>query len=171
MRCPGRPSRACGSQAFHDAVYPASGVVEVLIETKVLGAPRTRRNPRRRNPLGRPGSADLDKRVKEAGLKTIDLKAEWARLAGQGGGPGADFVTWLRRSRPSCYLLLSVRTVDEADYRRAIRLAEAANQVMDACGLLCYSPGDGSYGMRDVPTHLELDRVLSRVCDELRQLG
>jgi len=136
----------------------------------VLGAPRTLRNPSQRNPLGRPGSADLDKRVKEAGLKTIDLKAEWARTAGRGGGPGADFITWLRRSKPSCYLLLAIRVVDDSDRRRAIRLADAANQVMDGCGLFSYSPAEDRYVPREVPTHLELDRLLSRICDELRQL-
>jgi hypothetical protein len=68
-------------------------------------------------------------------------------------------------------LLLAVRTVDEADQRRAVRLAEAANQVMDACGLVSYSPSAERYVVHEVPTHLELDRVLSRVCDELRQLA
>jgi len=153
-----------------DAAYPGTGTLEVLIETKIAGAPRSPRNPRQRNPLGRRGSADFDKRIKEAGLKSIDLKAEWARLAGQGGGPAGDFVTWLRRAKPSCYLLLAVRIIDENDLRQAVRMADAANLVMDACGLVCYQPDAGRYRLREVPTHLEMDRVLSRICDQLREL-
>ncbi|MDR7418359.1 MAG: hypothetical protein QN178_05575 [Armatimonadota bacterium] len=154
-----------------DAAYPATGPVELLLETKVAGAPRNPRNPRQQNPLGRPGSADLDKRIKEAGLKTIDLKAEWARLEGRGGGPGADFITWLRRSKPACHLLLAVRVVDDGDLQRAVRTAEAANQVMDACGLFCYAPRADRYVTSPVPTHLEIDRVFSRVCDALRLMA
>lgn len=153
-----------------DAAYPALGPVEVLIETKIAGAPKSPRNPLQRSALGRPGSSDLDKRIKEAGLKTIDLKAEWARIEGLGGGPSGDFITWLRRSKPSCYLLLAVRTIDGADFLRAVRAADAANSVMDACGLVCYEPAGDHYELRKVPTHLEMDRVMSRICDQLRAL-
>ena len=52
-----------------DASYPQTGTVEVLIETKVAGAPKTVRNPSQKNPRGRMGSADLDKRIKETGRK------------------------------------------------------------------------------------------------------
>lgn len=151
-----------------DAAYPARGTVEVLIETKIAGAPKGPRNPTQRNPLGRPGSADLDKRIKEAGLKTIDLKAEWARREGRGRGPTGDFVTWLRRAKPSCYLMLAVRVVDDADLRRALRVADAANQLMDGCALVCYQPAGDHYRLREVSTQLEMDRVLSRICDELQ---
>ncbi len=153
-----------------DAAYPATGVVEVLIETKAAGAPKTSRNPSQKRTLGRPGSADLDKRIKEAGLKTIDLKAEWARTAGKGGGPTADFVSWLRRSKPLCYLLLAIRIIDDTDLKKAIRTADAANSVMDGCGLYCYRPGTKDYRSDPVPTHLQLDRVLSRICDGIRAL-
>ncbi len=155
-----------------DAAYPTIGDdVEVLIETKVLGAPKNPRNPSQRNPLGRRGSSDLDKRLKEAGLKTIDLKAEGARRAGQGGGPTGDFVSWLRRCKPSCYLLLAVRVIGEADLALTLRQASAANMVMDGCGIVCYAPDKrGRYILQDVDTQLELDRVLSRICVQLRNL-
>jgi len=52
-----------------------------------------------------------------------------------------------------------------------VRVAEAADHVMDACGLVCYQPAGDHYEPRDVPTHLELDRVLSRICDQLRDLN
>src|SRR5262249_40712774 len=124
-----------------DMSYPESGNVEVLVQTKAAGAPKSHRNPRQRNPLGRPGSADLDKRVKEAGLKTIDLKAEWARQAGQGGGPTSDLVTWLRQSKPLSFLFLAVRIVDEPDLNRTLFFANAAKSMMDDVGLVAYQRG------------------------------
>jgi hypothetical protein len=155
-----------------DTSYPPEGTVEILIETKAAGAPKTGRNPRQKNAKGRPGSSDLDKRIKEAGLKTIDLKAEWARHAGQGGGPTNDLLTWLHQSKPQCYLFLAIRVVDNKDFERTLFFANAANQMMDAVGLVAYMPnasGDG-YQVMKVPTHLELDRMLSRVCTALRVL-
>lgn len=155
-----------------DTSYPREGTVEVLIETKAAGAPKSVRNPQQKNPRGRPGSADLDKRVKEAGLKTIDLKAEWARNAGRGGGPTSDLLTWLRQSKPLSFLFLAIRVVDAGDLERTIFFANAANQMMDAVGLVAYEPnviGNG-YQTCKIPPHLELDRVLSRVCTALRNL-
>jgi hypothetical protein len=153
-----------------DASYPPSGPIEVLLETKAVGAPKTVRNPTQKNVLGRPGSADLDKRVKEAMLKTIDLKAEWARSAGQGGGPTADLITWLRRSKPLCFLVLVARVIDNNDLERCIKFGDAANQVMDAVGLFAYEPGSSAHRAMKVPPHLELDRALARMCTALRAL-
>jgi hypothetical protein len=156
-----------------DTSYPPTGTVEILIETKVTGAPKSPRNPKQKNLLGRPGSADLDKRIKEAGLKTIDLKAEWARHASQGGGPTSDLVTWLKSSKPRCFLFLAVRVVDKNDLQRTITFGDAANQMMDGVGLVAYEQnraGDG-YQPCKIPTHLQLDRLLSsRVCTALRRL-
>lgn len=155
-----------------DTSYPEKGTVEILIETKAAGAPKSVRNPKQKNPKGRPGNSDLPKRIKEAVFKTIDLKAEWARHAGQGGGPTSDLLTWLRQSKPHCYLFLAIRVVDGKDLARTISVAEAANQMMDGVGLVAYEPtpsGDG-YQTCKVPTPLELDRVLTRVCTALRVL-
>lgn len=43
---------------------------------------------------------------------------------------------------------------------------------MDAVGLVAYEPADsgGGYQACKIPPHLELDRVLSRVCTALRNL-
>jgi hypothetical protein len=155
-----------------DTSYPKQGTVEILIETKAAGAPKSVRNPLQKNPKGRPGSSDLDKRVKEAGLKTIDLKAEWARNAGQGGGPTSDLLTWLHASKPLAVLFLAIRVVDAKDFERTLFFANAANQMMDAVGLVAYEPKPSFDGYKacTVPTHLELDRVLSRVCTALRIL-
>jgi hypothetical protein len=155
-----------------DASYPPSGTVEVLVETKAAGAPKTGRNPKQKNPLGRPGSSDLDKRIKEAGLKTIDLKAEWARTEGRGGGPTSDLVSWLHASKPKCFLFMAIRVVDEDDALRTVSFANAASQIMDGVGLVTYQPNPArsGYVTCNVPSHLELDRVLSRVCTALRNL-
>jgi hypothetical protein len=155
-----------------DASYPESGTVEILIETKIAGAPKSTRNPLQKNAKGRPGSADLDKRIKEACLKTIDLKAEWARTEGRGGGPTSDLLSWLKQSRPSAYLLLAIRVVDAKDLERTIGFADAANQMMDAVGLFAYQSDESGRGYRacKVPVHLALDRVLSRICTALRIL-
>src|SRR3954471_7546181 len=123
-----------------DTSYPEQGTVEILIETKAAGAPKSLRNPLQKNPKGRPGSSDLDKRVKEAGLKTIDLKAEWARNAGQGGGPTSDLLTWLHASKPLAVLFLAIRVVDAKDFERTLFFANAANQMMDDVGLVAYEP-------------------------------
>jgi hypothetical protein len=155
-----------------DASYPEQGTVEILVETKAAGAPKGRSNPSQRNLLGRPGAADLDKRVKETGFKTIDLKAEWARGAGQGGGPTSDLLTWLRRSKPLSFFFMAIRVVDANDLNRTIHFANAANQMMDGVGLVAYlpAPSKGLYVAQRVPPHLELDRVLARVCTALREL-
>lgn len=155
-----------------DTSYPKSGTVELLIETKAAGAPRSGRNPRQKNLNGRPGSADLDKRVKEAGLKTIDLKAEWARNAGQGGGPTNDLLTWLRQSKPLSFLFLAIRVVDDNDLKRTLFFADAARQMMDDVGLVAFQPRASADGYQacPIPSSLELDRVLSRVCTALRNL-
>jgi hypothetical protein len=153
-----------------DASYPPQGTVEILIETKVAGAPKTGRNPLQKNPKGRRGSADLDKRIKEAGLKTIDLKAEWARREGLGGGPAGDLVTWLKRSKPTCFLFMAIRVIDRNDLNKTVQFADAANQMMDGVGLVAYGAAAAGYEALDVPVHLELDRTLSRVGTLLRSL-
>lgn len=156
-----------------DASYPARGQVELLVETKAAGAPKTGRNPRQKKEHGRPGSADLKKRITEAGLKTIDLKAEWARHQGEGRGPAGDLVSWLRKSKPLSFLFLAVRVVDANDLRKTVEYASIANQMMDAVGLFAYQPGDGRYaaaGPPELPIGLELDRVLSRAATALRDL-
>jgi hypothetical protein len=154
-----------------DCSYPAKGTVELLVETKVTGAPKTKRNPKQKNPLGRMGSADLDKRIKEVCFKSIDLKAEWARTAGQGGGPTSDLVTWLRKSSPLSFLFLAVRVIDDNDFERAVFFANAANNMADGVGLVAYRPRSlGGYEPLKAPPHLELDRVFARVCAALRAL-
>jgi hypothetical protein len=156
-----------------DVAYPATGSVELTIETKATGIPRHPRNPLQPHPQGRGGSADLEKRIKEASFKNIDIKAETARLEGKGGGPTSDLSSWLQQAPPRCYMFLAVRVRDAADLRSTIRFAHIAADWFDACGLYCYGWNDAgtAYEAKTVEaTSLELDRVLSGVCTALRHL-
>lgn len=155
-----------------DASFPPAGQVEVLIETKAAGAPKTSRNPLQKNPQGRPGSADLKKRITETGLKTIDLKAEYARHAGKGEGPAGDLMTWLRRSKPQCVLFLAIRVVSPQDLQKTIDHVAIASRILDDVGLVAYEPDpEGKrYRLSEIPSYYELDRVLSRVASHLRSL-
>lgn len=164
-----------------DGVYPATGPIEFLLEAKMMGTPRHVNSPRQR-PIGRPGSADLDKRVKELAFKSIDLKGEYSRLRTaegreqQSSGPGGgDLTTWLRSTNPKIYFFIAVRVVSDGDFARTIHWAHTAQQVVDAVGVYCFEPDgpDGSgYRCRSgAPADLELERVLYRACTDLRAIA
>jgi hypothetical protein len=155
-----------------DIAYPATGRVTFTIETKATGAPKHPRNTRQKNVDGRPGSSDLEKRVKEAAFKNIDLKAEDARHGGRGGGATSDLMSFLRAALPRCYMFLSVRVVSDKDLQRTIHFANIANQWFDGCGLYSYGWNEKrtAYERKAVGSHLELDRVLAQVCTALRHL-
>jgi hypothetical protein len=157
-----------------DVTFPATGVVEFLLEAKAVGTPKHPGSPRQK-PIGRAGSADLDKRIKEIGFKTIDLKAEYARImAARGERPTAiagDLTTWLRSVKPRSYVFIAARVNSDNDLARVLRLANVAGLVSDAVGVYCFSPASSSqqttYVARQVPPHIELARVLFRACQDL----
>ena len=156
-----------------DVAYPRTGQVLLTIETKATGVPKHPGNEKQPHPEGRAGAADLDKRIKEAAFKNIDLKAETARLEGRGAGPTSNLQTFLRRTLPRCYMFLSVRVRDDADLANTIKFGHIADVWFDACGLFCYgwNAKKTAYERKLVQdTKLELDRVLSSVCTELREL-
>ena len=160
-----------------DITYPSTGVVQFMVEAKAVGTPKHPGNPRQKA-IGRAGSADLDKRIKEVGFKTIDLKAEFGRImASQGGSATAisgDLTGWLRSVRPRSYLFIAARAISGNDHERIIRFANLASLVSDAVGLYCFSPASDSqptsYHALKVPPDLELNRVLYRACQDLRAL-
>lgn len=157
-----------------DVSYPATGTVRLTIETKASGIPKHPGNTKQANPEGRAGSNDLDKRIKEASFKNIDLKGEVARLEGRGGGATSDLEQWLRLTDPRCFLFLSVRVNGETDLRATERLAHIATKWFDGVGLCAYGwdKKHEKYETKKLgaPT-IELDRVLSNVCTTLRHLG
>jgi hypothetical protein len=156
-----------------DVAYPATGPIELTIETKATGVPKHPGNPKQKHAEGRGGSADLEKRIKEAAFKNIDIKAEVARIEGRGGGPTADLDTFLKSTSPLSYMFLSVRVTDAQDLTRAINFGHVASVWFNRCGLFCYgwNPERTAYEAKPVPAVLELDRVFAHVCTALRGLA
>lgn len=156
-----------------DIAYPdRPAPVELVIETKAAGIPLHPGNTAQPHPEGRAGAADLEKRVKEASLKNIDIKAEAARIAGKGGGPTSDLGSWMRSAKPLCYMLMAIRARDKGDLAAVIRFGEIASVWFDRCGIYCYGWNDAhtAYEAKPVPVTLELDRVLAEICSALRNL-
>lgn len=162
-----------------DLTYPNAGVVRFTLEAKAVGTPRHPLSPKQR-PIGRPGSADLAKRVKEVAFKSIDLKAEYGRIMSMHGEspsstPGGNLTTWLRAVPPSGYLFIAARVVNETDFDAAVAFAHTAAQVQDGVGLFCFSPESDAkpttYRKVPVPVDLSIDRVLYRACQDLVALS
>ena len=157
-----------------DMAYPdVPDPVELVVETKAAGVPVHPGNKgSQKHVEGRAGKADLEKRVKEASLKNIDIKAEAARTAGKGGGPTSDLGSWMRSAKPRCYMLMAVRVRDKADLVSTIEFGHIASVWFDRCGLYCYGwdAAHSRYEAKPVPVTLELDRVLAEVCSALRVL-
>lgn len=156
-----------------DVAYPRTGPVRLLVETKATGIPKHPGNTKQPHQDGRAGSADLEKRIKEAAFKNIDIKAEAAREEGKGGGATSDLASWMQAAPPRCYLFLSVRVRDNADLAKAISYAHIGSTWFDACGLFAYgwNREKTAYEAKEVgASSIELDRVLSTVCTALRSL-
>lgn len=160
-----------------DVTYPSTGTIEFVLEAKAVGTPRHPGSPKQRE-AGRPGSADLDKRVKEIGFKAIDLKAEYARIQTEHGqSPTAmagDLTTWLRSVRPRLYVFFAARVISDKDRDRVIRLADQTSLLSDAVGVFCFGPVTtrkaSRYRAVNVPPHLEMGRVLYRACTDLSEI-
>lgn len=160
-----------------DVAFPSTGAIEFILEAKAVGTPKHPGSPRQKE-IGRSGSADLDKRIKEIGFKTIDLKAEYARiLTATGQSPSAisgDLTSWLHSVKPKSYVFFAARVVSDNDRERVIRLANVASQVSDAVGVFCFRPvADNKptqYRAETIPSHMELERVLFRACQDLTSI-
>jgi hypothetical protein len=161
-----------------DVTYPSTGAIEFILEAKAVGTPKHPGSPREKS-AGRPGSADLDKRVKEIAFKAIDLKAEYARILTNQGisqtGIAGDLTGWLRAVKPKSYVFLAARVVSDKDRDRVVQFAHVASQVSDAVGVFCFGPKDplqptSAYEEKAVPAPVQLDRVLFRACQDLRAL-
>ena len=160
-----------------DVTFPGTGVVEFMLEAKTVGTPKHPGSPKQKA-IGRSGSADLDKRVKEIGFKAIDLKAEHARImAGSGKSPtviSGDLTTWLRSVKPRSFVFIAARVTDEKDLGRVVRFAQVAALVSDAVGVYCFMPVSSGhptrYKVAPVPPDVELARVLYRACQDLTAL-
>ena len=161
-----------------DITYPNTGVVRFTLEAKAVGTPKHPLSPRQK-PVGRPGSADLGKRVKEVAFKSIDLKAEYGRIMAMRGespatAPGSNLTTWLRSVAPSGYLFIAARVVSKVDFDAVVHYAHTAAQVQDGVGVFCFTPESinqpAAYRKVSVPVELSIDRVLYRACQDLAAL-
>lgn len=163
-----------------DVTFPDSGVAELLIEAKTMGTPK-HPGSEQANPEGRPASADLPKRLREAGFKTIDLKAGYGLERSKAGeaiqaGPSGDLTGWLRQAKPASFVLIAARITDEADRQRLINDCTSMTKVMDGMGLYCFGAADPTssipvYSRAKVPPLIELDRTLHQICERLRHAG
>ncbi len=157
-----------------DITFPPSGPIDFVVEAKAVGTPRHPWSPKSK-PQGRPGSADLDKRVKEIGFKTIDLKAEYARNAlPSGQAPvtiSGDLTAWLRSVKPRTYVFIAARVTSDRDRNRVAQFAHLAEQVSDGVGLFCFRPVSldrpTTYETEAVDAPNQLARVLFRACQDL----
>jgi hypothetical protein len=148
----------------------------VIIETKMAGLPRHPGNEKSTPVNGRRASQDLDKRLKEAAYKDVDIKGEHASAAaGNTGGGGGSLSGWLKSTPPKSYLLLAVRVADEADLRLSLEKANAAAQWFQRCGVLIYGHRGWktrqAYEAKTLPrAHrgLDLQAVLSDIAEDLR---
>lgn len=160
-----------------DVTYPKSGIAEVLLEAKTMGTPK-HPGSSAAGPEGRPASADLPKRLREAGFKTIDLKAGFGYEQSKAGGkvqagPSGNLTSWLRKVKPASGVLIAARITDEADRARLVKDCTSMTKIMDWMGLYCFGAADPAaanlkYRRADTPPVVELDRVLHEVCDVLR---
>jgi hypothetical protein len=165
-----------------DVTYPAVGeIIEVLVEAKMMGTPKHPGNPAAK-PEGRLGSADMLKRCKEAGFKTIDLKAGFGYKLTQAGQSDQEQISgsltdWLRKVKPSSYVVFGVRVVNPHDFRAIIATATAMTQVMDRVGVYAYRPvkfsADNLSPARyeecpGTPQQLRLSVVLYEIAQKLR---
>jgi hypothetical protein len=160
-----------------DVAYPNSGPVKFVLEAKAVGTPKHPGSPRAKE-LGRSGSADLDKRIKEIGFKTIDLKAEYSRIRAEKGESSevisGDLTRWLQSVKPVSFVFIAARVISDKDRERVFRMAHVASQVSNAVGVYCFRPQSDKqpsrYRAEKVPSEIEMSRVLHRACSELSAL-
>ena len=114
------------------------------------------------DPSGRSASADLPKRLREAGFKTIDLKAGYGFHQTSGdhqAGPSGSLTSWLRRAKPLSYVLIAARVTDDGDLNRMIADTTSMTKIMDGMGLFCFIADDPTAARR--PTHRARSRRTS----------
>ena len=80
-------------------------------------------------------------------------------------------------TKPGCaplkaaFVFLAARVINDKDRARLVRMADQALLVSDAVGVYCFRPVSPTeftrYRVDPVPSHLQLDRVLFRACQEL----
>ena len=157
-----------------DVCFPAEPGTrpEVIAETKMMGTPKHPKSPTA-GPLGRPGSHDLDKRIREIALNVIDLK-----LADADGGaqPIGDIATWIQQTTPPFFGFFGIRVVNAGDLAAVIGRAQLlANSYANGVGLCLYEPvnpntpeGRVTYSAVKPPGGMTIDDAIRRICRQIK---
>lgn len=153
-----------------DLCYPPEPTTRPLMiaEVKMAGTPKHPGSPKA-GVMGRPASADIDKRIREIALSVIDLK-----LADIEGGrePIGDITSWIQGTRPHFFALFGLRIIDDNDHRKVLdRFQTLANSYANGVGLALFRPTDPSapegrvtYGPVSAPGGMSVDDAVKRMC-------
>ncbi len=153
-----------------DLCYPADPKARpaIIAEVKMAGTPKHPRSPQA-GVMGRPASADVDKRIREIALNVIDLK-----LADVQGGTTSigDITSWIQETRPRFFALFGLRVIDDNDLRKVLaRFQYLANSYANGVGLALYTPVDPStpegrvtYTPVAPPGGMSIDDTVKRIC-------
>jgi hypothetical protein len=153
-----------------DLCFPADKSTRpvMIAEVKMAGTPKHPGSPKA-NKIGRPASADVDKRIREIALNVIDLK-----LADVQGGKTSigDISSWIQGTRPRFFALFGLRIVDENDLRKVLgRFQYLANSYANGVGLALYGPvdldtaeGRVTYAPIVPPGGMSVDDTVVRIC-------
>jgi hypothetical protein len=148
---------------------------EVIAETKMAGTPKHPGNPQA-GPLGRAGSADLGKRIREIALNVIDLKLADAEGA---TAPIHDISTWIQQTTPPFFAFFGIRTTGERDLSQTVGRAQLlANSYANGVGLFLYEPVDPStetglvtYRPLRAPGGMSIDDTVTRICRLIKSVA
>ena len=153
-----------------DLCYPADPSLRpaMIAEVKMAGIPK-HPGSQQAGILGRPASADVDKRIREIALNVIDLK-----LADVQGGTTSigDITSWIQETRPRFFAIFGLRVIDDNDLRKVLgRFQYLANSYANGVGLALYRPIDptteaGRITYRAVPPPggMSIDDTVRRLC-------
>jgi hypothetical protein len=153
-----------------DLCYPPDPTTRpaMIAEVKMAGTPKHPRSPQA-GKMGRPASADVDKRIREIALNVIDLK-----LADVQGGTTSieDITSWIQETRPRFFALFGLRVIDDNDRIKVLgRFQYLANSYANGVGLALYQPVDpntaeGRVTYRPVapPGGMSIDDTVKRIC-------
>jgi hypothetical protein len=153
-----------------DLCYPSDRKARpaLIAEVKMAGTPK-HPGSRKAKAMGRRGSADVDKRIREIALNVIDLK-----LADVQGGttPIGDITSWIQEIRPRFFAIFGFRIIDSNDLRTVIgRFQHLANSYANGVGLALFEPVDrstreGRVSYRPIPSPggMSIDDAVKRMC-------
>jgi hypothetical protein len=153
-----------------DLCYPADRKARpaLIAEVKMTGTPKHPGSPTA-PPMGRRGSADVDKRIREIALNVIDLK-----LADVQGGTTTigDITSWIQETRPRFFAIFGSRIIDDNDLKTVIgRFQYLANSYANGVGLALFEPVDpskpeGRVTYRSIPSPggMSIDDAVRRMC-------